>query len=464
MEERVTAFHADKCDRCGICLHLCPVMELPVKKAQEEIAALINGEDSHYALSRCTSCMSCNLYCPTGANPYSLIQLRWNDRYTKQGAPPLYKFVCPTMEPNIWQLLNVLLSEKERTWISGWMDTVPDKDDEVLLVGNYLHLFPFIIGDSALLDHFRPIDRLDQWEGGAYLYQGGYLDLVQQIALRCKQDFDTWGVKTVVPLLDAVHYIFTQVHPEEMGVHHTPEFINFHDWLLDRIDSGEIPLPKRLGLTLTVHDNCYSKPFGDDLWDKHREILTRCGCSIVEMKHSRKDALCCGFGKGASWTRNFTLPYEIIAEGAKKFKEAKDTGADALVSYCGGCIYLLWAARELLGSKIDIYHSLEIVRMAMGEHLDYPRDHLRRAWDVIAIITYQWLVSIFQKNFFIEQITFDRNRSTFKPKKYRLLLFIRRLFDIPLVRKSYARMFRFIMPLLSRKNPASHAERDRALY
>ncbi len=451
MEERITVFHADSCDCCGICLHRCPVMQLPIKKAKEEIAALINGEDSPYALSRCTSCMSCNLYCPTGANPYSLIQLRWNDRYAKQGAPPLYRFVCPTMEPNIWQLLNVLLSEQEHAWISKWMDTVPEKDGEVFLVGNYLHLFPFIIGGSALLDHFTPIDRLDQWEGGAYLYQGGYLDLVRQIALRCRNDFESWGVKTVVPMLDAVYYIFTHVHPSEMGVEHTPEFVNFHDWLLEKMDSGEIPIKKRLGLTVTVHDNCYSKPFGDDLWDKHREILTRCGCTITEMEHAREDSLCCGFGKGASWTRNFSLPYEIIAEGAKKFKEAEATCADALVSYCGGCIYLLWAARELLGSRIDIYHSLEIVRMAMGEQIDYPRDHIRRAWDVIAIITYQWLLSLFQNHFVIEEITFDKDRSTFNPKKHRLLLVIRRLFDFSPVRKGYAYLFRLVMPYLSRK-------------
>ncbi|HPR53217.1 MAG TPA: (Fe-S)-binding protein [Deltaproteobacteria bacterium] len=455
MPERKPVFKRDLCNECGECLHRCPVMELPLEKAKEEVAALINGEDSHYALSRCTSCMSCNLYCPTGANPYSLIQHRWNDRYTKKGAPPLYRFVCPTLEPNIWQLLNVLITQQERRWISQWMDTIPQIDDEVLLVGNYIHLFPFIIGDSALLNHFKPIDRLDQWEGGAYLYQGGYLDLVQQIALRCKSDFDTWGVKTVVPLLDAVYYIFTKVHPDEMGVEHKPKFINFHDWLLEKIDSGTIPLTKKLGLTLTVHDNCYSKPFGDELWDKHRELLSRCGCSIVEMRHNRKDSLCCGFGKGASWTKNISLPYEIIAEGAKKFKEAEETGADALVSYCGGCIYLLWAARELLGSPIDVYHSLEIVRMAMGEQINYPRDHIRRAWDVIAIITYQWIISLFQKNFVIEKITFDESRDSFQPKKHRGLIIIRRLFDIPLVRRSYAFMFRLLMPLMSRKNPAA---------
>ncbi|MBW2636850.1 MAG: hypothetical protein JRC86_04900, partial [Deltaproteobacteria bacterium] len=58
------------------------------------------------------------------------------------------------------------------------------------------------------------------------------------------------------------------------------------------------------------------------------------------------------------------------------------------VSYCSGCIYLLWAARELLESKIDVYHIIEVVRMAMGETINYPDDHVERAWDIIAIINY----------------------------------------------------------------------------
>ena len=166
------------------------------------------------------------------------------------------------------------------------------------------------------------------------------------------------------------------------------------------------------------------------------------------MSHIKKDALCCGFGAGASWVRNISIPFDIIWEGTKKFKEAEETGADALVSYCSGCIYLLWAARELLESKIDVYHIIEVVRMAMGEKINYPDDHVKRAWDIIAIINYQLLISLFQKNFFIKKITYDTNMSTFRPGNYRLLKLIRRILDNTLARKLYARIFRMIMPIM----------------
>ncbi|MFX0043564.1 MAG: (Fe-S)-binding protein [Candidatus Hodarchaeota archaeon] len=446
--KRTPAFRKDLCDLCGQCLHLCPVLQLPLEEAKEEIQRLINGEESKYTLYKCNTCFSCNLYCPKQAHPYQLILERWNDLYKKRGAPPLYYFVCPTEEHNIWQFLNLFLSNQERRWIYKWMHSVPKPGDKILLIGNYTHLFPFIIGGSKLLNYFNPIDRIDQWEGGAYLYQGGYLEVVQKIAQRTKKDFDGWGVKEVIAILDAVEFIFNEVHPKEMGIEHNQNFINFNHWLLDKINTGDIKFPNKLNLTVTVHDNCYSKVLGGTYWDVPREILKKCGCEIIEMEHIKKDSLCCGFGAGASWVKNISIPFDMISEGIKKFKEAERTGAKALVSYCGGCVYLLWATRELIGSKIDIYHLIEIVRMAIGESLDYPKAHIKRAWDIITIITYSLIVSIFQKNFFINRITYDKEFSTFKPKKYRLLKLLRHLFNISIVRKIYSRVFRLIMPLM----------------
>lgn len=451
--KRISAFKKESCDNCGLCLHLCPVMQLPLDVAKLEVSNLIEGKFSNYALTTCNSCLSCNLYCPQQANPYNLILERWNDRYRKYGSPPLYKFVCPTEQNNVWQHLNVFLSNIEKKWIAEWMSNVPTASDKVLLIGNYTHLFPFIIGDSKLLDYFKPIDKIDHWEGGAYPYQLGYLDLVEKIAKKTKKDLDDMGVKTVIPTLDAVHYIFKEVHPKEMGVNHDQTFINIHDWLLEKIESGEIKLPNKLKMSVTIHDNCYSKAQDGAYWDKPREILRKCGCEIIEMKHIKKDSLCCGFGTGCSWTSNISIPFTMISEGAKKFKESEDTGAQALISYCGGCIYLMWAIHELLESKIDLLHIIEVIRMAMGEKINYPQDNIERAWDIIAIITYDLLISTFKKNFFIRRIAYDSGMNTFKPKKYRLLKFIRSLFNISIIRKVYARMFRMMMPVMKQKKP-----------
>jgi len=445
---RISGFREDLCNLCGECLHQCPVMQLPLDNAKEEVKRLIEGEDSKFALSKCNTCFSCNFYCPQNANPYQLILERWNTLYNKRGAPPLYRFVCPTETPNIWQLLNIFLSRRENKWIYSWMNYSPKADDNLLVIGNYTHLFPFIIGGSKLLDNFKPVDLIDHWEGGAYLYQGGYLNIVQKIARKCKADFEKWGIKNLTHTLDAVEYIFSEVHPKEMKVNHNQNFLNFNDWLFNSLSTGEIPIKNKLNFSVTVHDNCYSKTLSGRYWDPPRKILEFCGCEIKEMEHIKKDSLCCGFGAGASWVRNLSIPFDIISEGIKKFKEAEETGADALISYCGGCIYLLWATRELIGSKIDLYHIIEIVRMAMGEQLEYPTIHIERAWDIIAIITYQLILSIIEKNFFIKQISFDKSKSTFKPKRNLLLRLIRILFRFRLVRLIFRKLFLAQMRML----------------
>lgn len=448
ISKRISGFHEDACNLCGECFHQCPVLLLPLDEAKKEMQRLIEGKESKYVLSKCNTCFSCNFYCPQQANPYQLILERWNDLYKTRGAPPLYRFVCPTEEPNIWQLLNIFLSAQEKKWVNKWVTHQPNQSENILLIGNYTHLFPFVIGGSKLLESFTPISRIDQWEGGAYLYQGGYLDTVQNIARRCHEDFQKWGVKNVAHTLDAVHYIFTEVHPLEMGVAHSQKFINFNEWMLEQINGNKIELNNKLDFSVTIHDNCYSKAGGETYWNTAREILTKCGCEIKEMEHIKKDSLCCGFGAGASWVKNISIPFDIISEGMKKYREAEATGAQALITYCGGCLYLLWATKELMGSKIDLYHIIEIVRMAMGEKLDYPILHKKRAWDIITIITYQLLVSLFQSNFFIKKITYNKNLNTFWPKKYRILRLIRTLFKIFIVRKVYAKIFCMLMGIM----------------
>lgn len=447
--KRVIAFKEDRCNLCGLCFHLCPVLTLPIEVAKEEIKNLIENKESKFVLSKCNSCFSCNLYCPQQANPYQLILESWNKLYAKRGAPPLYRFVCPTEVPNIWQLLNLFLSDQEKKWIDTWMRNVPKSQDNILLIGNYTHLFPFIIGGSKLLNFFKPVDLIDQWEGGAYLYQGGYLDVVKRIAMKTKRDFDNWDFKNITILTDSVEFLFKEVHPKEMGTLYNQKFNNFNKWLLDGIRNKKVRLPKApLDISVTIHDNCYSKTLNGQYWDTPREILLECGCKILEMEHNRRDSLCCGFGAGASWVKNISIPFDIISEGVKKFIEAERTGAKALISYCSGCIYLLWATRELMGRKIDIFHLIEVVRLAMGEKLNYPDDHKKRAWDIIAIITYSLLLSTFSKKFFINKLNYDKELSSFKPRRHLLLKLIRYLFNISLIRFVYSKIFQLLMPIM----------------
>jgi hypothetical protein len=99
------------------------------------------------------------------------------------------------------------------------------------------------------------------------------------------------------------------------------------------------------------------------------------------MQHNKEDALCCGFGAAAG---RFDL-FDLMAQGKKRLAEAEATGADCLVVYCAACYFIFSVVRELVGSKLEIYHILELLDMAEGR-LPLHRTR-RRAFNIIAIMS-----------------------------------------------------------------------------
>ncbi|MEM3665233.1 MAG: heterodisulfide reductase-related iron-sulfur binding cluster [Candidatus Jordarchaeales archaeon] len=83
------------------------------------------------------------------------------------------------------------------------------------------------------------------------------------------------------------------------------------------------------------------------------------------MRHNREKALCCGIAAFAA-RQNIT---DILSAAQARVREAEETGADVLVVYYVGCLLILSTAKRISGSKIPIYHLIEIVREATGEKL-----------------------------------------------------------------------------------------------
>ena len=61
-----------KCDLCGDCLVNCRYVSYDRDKAIAEIKLLMEGKDAE-VLNKCTTCMACSSYCPTGADPADLV-------------------------------------------------------------------------------------------------------------------------------------------------------------------------------------------------------------------------------------------------------------------------------------------------------------------------------------------------------------------------------------------------------
>ena len=389
-----------ECDLCGDCLVRCPELSLNEREAKAQILNLIKAREPHTVLTRCSSCFSCNSYCPQGCNPYDLILSRWNERYHRLGSPPAWKFIFPTEKSNLWSAMHAILPQGAKRVLEEWMTAQPS--ETIFLPGSYFHLVPEVLAGSRLLDGVTTVDLPGHWECGAYLYQGGYLDVVKQIGQMVREDLDRWGVKRVITALDSVHVMFTKVHPDENGIRFDQEIINFHERIIQNIQSGRLTINQKLGIEATLHDNCYAKAGGGRYFDLARKLLDLAGVRVTEMHHHHMDALCCGFGRGAGWTRNIQIPLDILRGTVRRIREAEETGTGTLVTYCAGCFWLLLAAGELVQSPVRVVHLVELVREAMGEKVDFPRSD--RAWDILAAMTYQIMSGMGEKHFWIQDV------------------------------------------------------------
>ncbi|MCK4723018.1 MAG: hypothetical protein KAT75_06930, partial [Dehalococcoidia bacterium] len=108
MPDKARFFSPDCCQLCGECLSRCPVLGYSLSQAREEKDRL-NRALSSPVLDKCTTCFSCNFYCPNQCQPYDLILLRWDERYRARGLPAIARMVIPRDRASIWNQLYPLL-------------------------------------------------------------------------------------------------------------------------------------------------------------------------------------------------------------------------------------------------------------------------------------------------------------------------------------------------------------------
>ena len=372
-------FLEQNCDLCGDCFVACPYLELPREESVKAIRALIDREGERpRALDLCNTCHTCQVVCSRHADPYALVLERWGEERAG-GMPATSRLVMPSQEANIWSCLGAIIDEDERALLERWDDFGPC--EEICLAGFYTNIVPHVYQAGVLQGMPRMVGSEALWGCAGDIYKTGRFDLVEQITRRLERVFADMGVKKVVCSMSAEAMMLSEVLPQRFGATFGFDVDSLDAWLLRRLQSGEVPLPRSLGLRVTIHDNCLSKLHGGELQEINREIVRRTGCDIVEMEHNRERALCCGFGAAAA---NFRV-MDIMESGYRRLQEIESTGVDAAVVYCPACLFILSVIKEMANSHIQLYHPVELVEMAAGGQ---PlRRHDQRAWDVAAVIS-----------------------------------------------------------------------------
>jgi Fe-S oxidoreductase len=188
----------------------------------------------------------------------------------------------------------------------------------------------------------------EEWCCGSVFFRTGQVEAAKDLVAHNVEAIKKSGAKTVVFTCPGCMKTFQKNYPD-MGVElvHSTQF-------LSRL--GNINLKKR-EMKAAYHDPCH---LGRDLgiYEEPRAVLSEVA-DIKPMKREREQAWCCGAGGGVkSAFDDFAL-----WSATKRLKEAKEAGAEALVSACPFCKRNLKEAAEK--EEIEVYDVVELVNSCL---------------------------------------------------------------------------------------------------
>jgi len=196
----------------------------------------------------------------------------------------------------------------------------------------------------------------EEWCCGSPALRVGRRDLFLELARHNMDAIRRVGVTRVVTSCAGCYRALSQDYPESVG--ETPfKVVHTSELLAELIKEGRLKLSKEVPETVTYHDPCHlGRHTG--IYEQPREVLESIpAIKLVEMLKNRENALCCGAGGGVK----AGFPDFAIQAALRRLEEAKDVGAESIVSTCPFCAHNLKEAIQKSGSQLKFYDLTELV-------------------------------------------------------------------------------------------------------
>jgi Fe-S oxidoreductase len=336
------------CLQCGTCAATCPYgeqMDYPARRIIAMLrAGLLEAVYASDSLLNCVACYACKAKCPRQIDLTGVLL-------------PLVKEQVllhrPEMPAELQKALENTLrygnpmgesSRKREAWsktagvpIRIFHDD-PRPADVLWFVECYSSYYPRgqkIARATARIFHALGIDfailgneEKCAGECGRLSWETGLSNTLMEynMAILAKYRFNK--VVTNGPhAYDGFKYRYPAIGFHYALEHTLPFLAKFREQLKPR-------LKKKLNYTVTYHDSCCLGRH-NRFYEEPRELLLAIpGVKLVEMKHNRINAVCCGGGGGGMWLDTYykSKNHERLSE--RRVQEALATGADVLAIGC----------------------------------------------------------------------------------------------------------------------------------
>ncbi len=329
-------FKYDQCNECGECFSQCQYTVMTKEEATRDIQALKRGHDAAI-LGQCITCMACNEYCPTGANPYDLILQRHEEKQIHFVDPAVAEFIEET------------LTSVPNEIIPG----APDKPALNLCVMG--HAYPRNMTDSIMFQGLSLVSGSDYFSRAVFLHTG----METKVRAHCRQYIENLtklGKQEIIFMHDDCYTMVVRKAPE-YGIPVPFRAIHIVEYMVNFLKAYPQPVMK-LNRKVAYQRPCISRytPEKEPYVDALFEMI---GAERVARKYDRKNALCCAFGLRE------TDPERGAQILKKNLDDARACGADAMIFLCPGCYWLTSEACEEHG--LAAIFITDLCRMALGE-------------------------------------------------------------------------------------------------
>jgi ferredoxin len=327
-------WHQEKCDLCGDCLVRCQYVDYDKDTAVQQIGELMEGRPAEI-LKQCVTCCACNEYCPTGANPFDLI----NRLQEVHNALPVPEKMKKFMDAGATVPSALTEGDETRPALS-------------------LCAMEWALPDGAVGGQM--FEGMTIAKGGEYFCYLGYVHIGMDTPLKANaqgfvDNLAAIGSREIVFIHDDCYSMISKMPEYHVQVPFKPLHIveymrNYLRAHQDRIT----PLHRKIA----YQRPCASRYTGemDPILDEMFELL---GAERVARKYDRESALCCGslFSRiDPERTRPFMT---------KNIQDALEAGGEAMVFLCPLCMGAL--AKPASEQGLEPVFITQLARMALGE-------------------------------------------------------------------------------------------------
>ncbi|HLA80256.1 MAG TPA: (Fe-S)-binding protein, partial [Thermoleophilia bacterium] len=192
-------------------------------------------------------------------------------------------------------------------------------------------------------------------------------------------------------------YTFKRLYPAALsglglGADYGIEVLHTAQVVDSLLKEGNLQLTTPIPMKVTYHDPCHLGRQGEDyvpwhgkeikiygqavvyeprrpryngafgVYEPPRDVINAIpGVELIEMERTKEASWCCGAGAALPQA----YPEFSAWTASKRIDEAKSTGADAVLTACGGCVKNLGGAVAADGGKMEVIDMLELVERAL---------------------------------------------------------------------------------------------------